>query len=64
MLFSAYLVIAPIILIPQMEYFYVLLFILTGFIFYVPFVYYKKTLPGMGKTWMIPKTKFKIYIIS
>lgn len=32
-----------------MAYFYALLFILGGLIFYVPFVYYKKVLPGMSK---------------
>ncbi|KAM4695348.1 b(0,+)-type amino acid transporter 1-like [Discoglossus pictus] len=38
---SVFLVIAPIIGSPQMEYLYVTLFILSGFIFYIPFVHYK-----------------------
>jgi hypothetical protein len=37
---SIYLIAAPIIENPQIEYLYAALFILTGFIFYVPFVYY------------------------
>ncbi|KAI9553472.1 hypothetical protein GHT06_021382 [Daphnia sinensis] len=47
MVVSAILVVAPIVAAPQVQYFYVLLFILAGLIFYVPFVYYKKRVPGM-----------------
>jgi len=32
-----------------MAYFYALIFILAGLIFYIPFVYYKKVFPGIGK---------------
>ena len=49
MLISAYLVIAPIASEPQIQYLYVLVFILVGCLFYVPFVYYKKVLPGTSK---------------
>ncbi|KAI9553473.1 hypothetical protein GHT06_021383 [Daphnia sinensis] len=48
MVVSAILVVAPIAAAPQVQYFYALLFILAGLIFYVPFVYYKRTLPGIG----------------
>nr|CAH0108377.1 unnamed protein product [Daphnia galeata] len=48
MVVSAILVIAPIAVAPQVQYFYVLLFIFAGLIFYVPFVYYKKTVPGIN----------------
>ncbi len=46
---SLYLVVAPIIDEPQIEFLYAAIFILTGLIFYIPFVHYKKTLPGMSK---------------
>ena len=49
MLVSAYLVIGPIASDPQIQYLYALAFILAGLVFYVPFVYYKKVFPGMGK---------------
>jgi L-type amino acid transporter 9 len=48
MVISAILVVAPIAAAPQVQYFYALLFILAGLIFYVPFVYYKKTVPGIS----------------
>ena len=50
MVVSAVLVVAPIAAAPQIQYFYALLFILAGLIFYVPFVYYEKTVPGIGLT--------------
>jgi L-type amino acid transporter 9 len=37
---SVYLIAAPIIENPQIEYLYAALFIVAGFIFYIPFVYY------------------------
>lgn len=40
MVISGYLVVAPIIEKPQIEYLYAVLFIFTGFIFYIPFVHY------------------------
>jgi len=49
LLISIYLVFAPIIDQPEMAYLYALLFILAGLIFYVPFVHYRKEIPGMGK---------------
>ena len=47
MVVSAVLVVEPIAAAPQFQYFYALLFILAGLIFYVPFVYYEKTIPGI-----------------
>lgn len=38
---AAYLVVAPIIMNPQMEYVYATIFILSGILFYVPFVHFK-----------------------
>ena len=49
LLISVYLVIGPIVDEPKVEYLYATLFILAGFIFYVPFVYYKLVMPGMSK---------------
>lgn len=49
MVISAYLVIGRIVEDPQIEYIYALLFIIAGLFFYVPFVYYKKTILQMGK---------------
>ncbi|XP_049529942.1 b(0,+)-type amino acid transporter 1 isoform X4 [Anopheles darlingi] len=40
MLVSGYLVVAPIIEKPQIEYLYAVMFILAGLVFYVPFVHY------------------------
>ncbi|XP_037800284.1 b(0,+)-type amino acid transporter 1-like [Penaeus monodon] len=45
---SIYLVVGPIIDSPQIEYLYASLFILAGLVFYFPFVYFKKSVPGMG----------------
>lgn len=50
---SAVLIVAPIAAAPQVQYFYALLFILAGLIFYVPFVYYKRTVPGIGKNTLL-----------
>jgi solute carrier family 7 (L-type amino acid transporter), member 9/15 len=50
LLISIYLVIGPIVDDPKVEYLYATLFILAGFIFYVPFVYYKLVMPGMSKS--------------
>lgn len=46
---SCYLVVAPIVDNPQMEYLYATLFILAGLIFYVPFVHFKIELKIMRK---------------
>ena len=46
---SAYLVVAPIIEEPTLEFLYAFLFILSGLIFYLPFVFYKKELGCMSK---------------
>lgn len=50
MFVSAYLVIAPIASDPQIEYLYAFLFIIGGLVFYLPFVYLGKVLPGTGIT--------------
>jgi L-type amino acid transporter 9 len=55
MVISAILVVAPIAVAPQVQYFYALLFILAGLIFYVPFVYYNKMVPGIGMTFLLYK---------
>ncbi|CAG0900866.1 unnamed protein product [Darwinula stevensoni] len=49
MVISVYLVVAPIIDNPQMEYLYASCFIAGGLIFYYPFVYRKWVLLGMNK---------------
>ncbi|KAF6205171.1 hypothetical protein GE061_019338 [Apolygus lucorum] len=46
---SVYLIVAPIIDTPQIEYLYATFFILGGLVFYVPFVYYGYTSPWMEK---------------
>jgi len=48
LLIAVYLVVAPIIESPQIQYLYATLFIVAGVIFYFPFVHYRKVLPGMG----------------
>ena len=48
LIISVYLVIGPIVDNPKIEYLYATLFILAGFVFYVPFVFYKLVMPGMG----------------
>lgn len=50
LIISVYLVIGPIVDNPKIEYLYATLFILAGFFLYIPFVYYKKVLPGMSKS--------------
>ncbi|XP_067651410.1 b(0,+)-type amino acid transporter 1-like isoform X2 [Haliotis asinina] len=44
---SVYLVIAPIVHDPRMEFLYALMFIASGLLFYFPFVYYKLSVPGV-----------------
>lgn len=46
---SIYLIIAPIMDNPTIEYFYAAMFILSGMMFYVPFVHYQIKIPFMGK---------------
>lgn len=48
LVFSIYLVIAPIIDNPKMEYVYSIMFMASGALLYVPFVYYKLKLPYTG----------------
>ncbi|XP_078689024.1 b(0,+)-type amino acid transporter 1-like [Branchiostoma floridae x Branchiostoma belcheri] len=49
---SAYLVVAPVIFEPALEYLYALLFIFAGLILYIPFVHYK-----ISPKWMDPITR-------
>ena len=49
LIIAVYLVFAPIIDSPKVEYLYALIFILLGLVFYFPFVYYQKTVPGIDK---------------
>ncbi|XP_064598981.1 b(0,+)-type amino acid transporter 1-like [Liolophura sinensis] len=46
---SVYLIIAPIIQNPQIEFLYAFLFVISGLIFYVPFVYMKLHLPHIDR---------------
>lgn len=46
---SIYLVIAPIINDPRIEFLYAFIFVISGLVFYVPFVVMKKSLPYTGK---------------
>ena len=45
---SIFLVVAPIIEQPKIENLYAACFILAGYIFYIPFVHFRKTLPCIG----------------
>ena len=58
LLVSIYLVVAPIIQDPRIEFFYAFLFSVSGIVFYVPFVVYKKKLPLMGKEHLSHCLKF------
>lgn len=49
LLVSVFLVFAPIVDEPKIEFLYAAIFILAGLIFYVPFVHFQKVLPGMEK---------------
>ena len=46
---SIWLVVAPIVDQPRIEFLYAFLFIVGGLIFYIPFVYYKIKIPGVCK---------------
>ncbi|KAK2725124.1 hypothetical protein QYM36_001545 [Artemia franciscana] len=56
---SVYLVVAPIVEDPQIEYLYATMFILAGLIFYIPFIYYKVPVKCMG-----PVTAFLQYLLE
>ncbi|XP_050399174.1 b(0,+)-type amino acid transporter 1 isoform X3 [Patella vulgata] len=49
LLCSIYLIIGPIVDNPKIEFLYAFLFVISGMIFYVPFVHFKLQLPGMDK---------------
>lgn len=57
---STYLIVAPIIDAPQIEYLYACSFIVAGLIFYIPFVLYKFNPPVMSKYY---KSTFHLYKI-
>lgn len=46
---SLYLIVAPIIDLPQIEYLYAMIFIVGGLVFYFPFVYYGYQSRAMGE---------------
>ncbi|XP_067652380.1 b(0,+)-type amino acid transporter 1-like isoform X2 [Haliotis asinina] len=48
-LVSLYLVIAPIVEDPQIEFLYAFLFVLGGLVFYIPFVHFNLKIPGFDK---------------
>ena len=48
-LISAYLVVGPIVDAPKLEYVYVLCFLLLGVAVYIPCVFYRRSVPGMGR---------------
>ena len=48
-LVSLYLIIAPIVEDPTIEFLYAAIFVLGGLVFYVPFVYFKLQMPFIGK---------------
>ena len=48
-LMAVYLVLAPVIQNPKIEFFFAFLFICSGLLFYFPFVYMRLMPPGMGK---------------
>uniref|UniRef100_A0A0A9Z178 B(0,+)-type amino acid transporter 1 n=1 Tax=Lygus hesperus TaxID=30085 RepID=A0A0A9Z178_LYGHE len=57
---SLYLIVAPIIDTPQIEYLYATFFILGGLVFYVPFVYYGYTSPWMEKFTVFCQLLFEV----
>ncbi|XP_014285984.1 b(0,+)-type amino acid transporter 1 isoform X1 [Halyomorpha halys] len=57
---SLYLIVAPIIDTPQIEYLYATFFILAGFIFYIPFVYYGFTTTTMEKFTVFCQLLFEV----
>lgn len=60
LLISIYLVIGPIIDKPTIEYLYAALFILSGMVFYVPFVHYKLRIPFMGKAFQFSSVRSRV----
>lgn len=62
LILAVLIVIVPIILQPQMELIYAVIFMLVGLVFYIPFVYLGKELPCMDKfTILMQKT---LYVVS
>ena len=59
---AVFLVIAPIVADPQMEFLYATVMILAGLILYFPFVYFRLQLPGMGKYYLISQYKCTTFI--
>ena len=48
LLVAVFIVVAPIVQSPRVEFLYAIAFILTGVLFYIAFVTYAFRLPGMG----------------
>ena len=47
---AVYLVVAPIVESPKIEFLYAFLFVLSGLLFYFPFVFFGLQLPGFGQS--------------
>ena len=48
-LVAIFIVIAPVIYAPQIQFLYAFLFLVGGIVFYFPFVHFKLEIPGMCK---------------
>jgi len=59
-LISIFLVIAPIVNAPKVQYLYATGFIFLGFLLYFPFCHYKIVMPGMGSLLQITNFQVKI----
>lgn len=49
LIIGLYLIVAPLVTNPTLDYLYVLAALVMGFVFYIAFVYYRWTLGCMGK---------------
>ncbi|ESO08465.1 hypothetical protein HELRODRAFT_190743 [Helobdella robusta] len=61
-LFAVFLVLVPLITTPQLGYFFVLLFIIIGYIVFIPFVFFKIKCPGIGKITMFFQLLMQVFI--
>ncbi len=55
LLFAVYVVVAPVVVDPKLEYAYAVGFMAAGLLFYVPFVYFGLRIPGTP--WLYRKTE-------
>ena len=60
---AVYLVVAPIVESPKIEFLYAFLFVLSGLLFYFPFVFFGLQLPGFGQSQPIA-TPWSLYCIG